>query len=339
MPAVIIGSHIDTVRNAGCYDGTLGVFAAFGVVETLIERGIRPRHPIDLVAFGDEEGVRFPTTLGGSRALAGTFDPASLAMADETGETLDSALRAFGCDPSGIAALTRPAGSVKAYLELHIEQGPVLEAEERPLGIVTAINGATRCRIRVTGFAGHAGTVPMSLRRDALAGAAEMILAIEELARKGPADDLVATVGRIETMPGAVNVIPGEARFTLDLRAPSDEVRRAALAQIDRECQAIAKRRNVGLAIEKFHDAPATACAPLVQNALAEAMTAQGLSLRYLPSGAGHDAMAMASLCPSGMLFVRCKEGISHNPAESITLEDAETAMAVMIEAVLGLSA
>lgn len=331
-PAIVIGSHIDTVRNAGRFDGTLGAFAALGVIEELALRGLRLPCAVELVAFGDEEGVRFPTTLGGSRALAGTFDTAALSAADEDGVTLEAALQAFGCDPAGIPALARKPGSVRAFVEMHIEQGPVLEAEDIPLGVVTAINGATRFKVELKGLAGHAGTVPMRLRQDALAAAAEMILAVERIGKAG--EELVATVGRIEAKPGAVNVIPGEVSFTLDIRAPLDADRRRAVKDIREALAAIAARRSIGITVTPSHDADATICDAGVQNAMAAAMADHGFAVRHLPSGAGHDAMAMAALCPVGMLFVRCKGGISHNPLESMTVEDAEAAMAVYLDTI-----
>jgi allantoate deiminase len=328
-PAIIIGSHIDTVRNAGRYDGALGVFAALGAIEALQQRGERLACPIDLVAFGDEEGVRFPTTLGGSRALAGMFDMASLDARDEDGVSLREALVQFGCDPTRIPALARRPGSVRAFVEMHIEQGPVLEAENLPVGIVAAINGATRLRFALAGMAGHAGTVPMALRRDALAAAAEMVLAVE--ARGHATPDLVATVGRMEVKPGAVNVIPGDVIFTLDARAPDDATRRRAIEDIIETTRSIAARRGLTLDMSHMHDADATPCDGPVQEAMAMALSDLGIQERRLPSGAGHDAMAMAALCPVGMLFVRCKGGISHHPDESMTVEDAEAAMAVFI--------
>jgi allantoate deiminase len=331
-PSVMIGSHCDTVRNAGIYDGNLGVFAALGVIEQLALRGERLRCPIDFIAFGDEEGVRFPSTLGGSRAIAGTLNMTALDLQDEDGISLHEALRQFGCDTSVIPALARQKGSVKAFLEMHIEQGPVLEAENLPLGIVSAISGATRAMITLTGLAGHAGTVPMALRQDALAAAAEMIVLVETIARTNAG--LVATVGKIEAKPGAVNVISGETVFTLDLRSAEDALRIEAVEAIREGFQDIARRRGIGMAFTKAHDADAVLCDPQVLNALEAAMDEAGHKQRQLPSGAGHDAMTMAALCPVGMLFVRCKGGISHHPLESITLEDAEAAMAVFEKAV-----
>ncbi|MBR0932714.1 allantoate amidohydrolase [Bradyrhizobium jicamae] len=331
-PALIIGSHIDTVRNAGKYDGNLGVAAGLVAVEELARRGERLPFAIEIVAFGDEEGVRFPVTLSGSRALAGAFDPTSLDQRDEDGVTLREALIAFGCDPDGIAAIARRPADVLGFLEVHIEQGPVLETERLPVGIVTAINGATRLAVEMRGVAGHAGTVPMALRRDALACAAEGLVAVEELARGD--EGLVATVGRIEARPGAVNVIPGEVRFTIDLRSPDDARRRAAVARIRERLAAIAAARDVALDIATTHEAGACACDPAIIAQVEQAVVRHGLRPLRLASGAGHDTMAVAALCPVGMLFVRCAGGVSHSPAEKITAADADVAMRVLLDTI-----
>src|SRR5262249_32739468 len=213
-PPLPLGSHIDTVRNAGKYDGNLGVLVAIAAVAELNRAGQRLPFPIEVIAFGNEEGVRFPVALTGSRTMAGTLDPAELDAEDEQGVSVRVALQHFGCNPFDIPSIPRRRDDVLAYVEIHIEQGPVLESEELPVGVVTAINGASRFEIEVGGHAGHAGTVPMGLRKDALAAASEMILAIERRAAATP--NLVATVGRIEIQPGAVNVIPERACFTLD---------------------------------------------------------------------------------------------------------------------------
>ncbi|MGQ7792333.1 allantoate amidohydrolase [Faunimonas sp. B44] len=334
-PALLIGSHIDTVRQAGRYDGPLGVLVGIAAVEEVAARGIRPAAAIEVIAFGDEEGVRFPTTLSGSRALAGAFDPASLDMRDEDGVTLREALLHFGCDPSGIASLARRPEDVVGYVEVHIEQGPVLEREGLPVGVVTAIAGATRATTEVRGEPGHAGTVPMALRRDALAAAAEMVLAVEAVGKSEP--DLVATVGRIAAAPGAVNVVAGRAEFTIDLRHPVDRRREAAFEEVGRRLSEIGRRRGVRAEMRLTHAAPAVPCSPWLIDALAAAVTAAGLPVRLLPSGAGHDAMALAPLCPIGMLFVRCRGGVSHNPAEAITAEDAGAALDVLLRLLLQL--
>ncbi|MCQ8239968.1 allantoate amidohydrolase [Rhizosaccharibacter radicis] len=332
-PALLLGSHVDTVRDAGRYDGTLGVLAALAAIELLRAEEWSPRAPVALLAFGDEEGVRWPVTLTGSRALAGILDiPTQLSARDADGIALGDALDAFGGDAAGLAAVALDRSRVRGFLEVHIEQGPVLEREALPLGIVTAINGASRFRLEVMGRAGHAGTVPMAGRSDALAAAAEMIVAIrrEGLARPG----ITATVGRMEIHPGAVNVIPGRAAFTLDLRAPEDAARADALSAIEEALSSIADEHGVSLEIVRTHDSPAAPCDPVLQDVLAEAVEAFGVRPRRLPSGAGHDAMAMAALCPMAMLFVRCRGGISHNPAESIEAEDAWLAVRVLAEAI-----
>jgi allantoate deiminase len=333
-PVVLLGSHIDTVRNAGRYDGNLGVVAAIEAVDRL--GGALPFH-VDVLAFGDEEGVRFPVTLSGSRAAAGTFDPAALDAVDDDGISLSTALAAFGADPAQAACAAYERGRALAFLEVHIEQGPVLEAERLPVGIVTAINGATRLLVSVSGQAGHAGTVPMGLRRDALAAAAEMIVAVREVG--SAQEELVATVGRIAARPGAANVIPGEVEFTIDVRAPQDGMRHAALSEIRRRMSGIAERHHVALTTGRSHEAAAVQCAPWLQERLAEAVAAEGVVPRRLASGAGHDAMAMAALCPVAMLFVRCRDGVSHNPAETILEADADTAVRVLARVLTGLQA
>ena len=328
---LILGSHIDTVRNAGRYDGALGVAVAIETVDLLRRRGAALPFGVEVVAFGDEEGVRFPHTLTGSRALSGSFDPAALDDIDSGGITLRDAIQNFGGDPDGFAALARRPADTLGYLEVHIEQGPVLDHENLAVGVVTAIAGATRLTLEVGGTAGHAGTVPMHLRHDALAAAAEMVGLVEALALADPA--VVATVGQFEARPGAVNVIAGAVRFTVDLRSPDDTARRTALARLDETLNACATRRGVTLAATPFYDVAAAPCGPALQEALARAIAREGLPVRHLPSGAGHDGLAMAALCPIGMLFVRCQGGISHNPAESITAADADTAVRVLVGA------
>lgn len=325
LPCLMLGSHLDTVRDAGRYDGMLGVLSAIECVAALNATGTRLPFAIEVVGFGDEEGVRFGSTLLGSRAVAGTFDIALLDKPDADGIRMRDALAAFGLDPAQYPSVARRPGAVLAYAELHIEQGPVLEAAGLPVGVVTAINGGNRFDVALTGMAGHAGTVPMGLRRDALAAAAECVLAVERIAAAMP--DVVGTVGRIEVLPGAMNVIPGQARFSLDVRAPTDEQRHASVAAIRAEFAAIAKRRNVDLAIASLWDARTAPCAPDLQRQLAAAVADEGVRVHHLPSGAGHDGMAIIDLAPIGMLFVRCAGGISHNPAEAVTLEDVATGL------------
>ncbi len=329
-PALLTGSHIDTVRDAGAYDGNLGVALPIACIGELHAQDERLPFAVEVIAFGDEEGVRFPTTLSGSRAIAGTFDPSVLALKDEAGVTLADALRAFGSDPDSVVGEARRREDVLAFVEVHIEQGPVLEDAGLPVGVVTAISGAGRFTIEVGGVAGHAGTLPMGLRRDALAGAAEMLLAIER--RAGGSEGLVATAGCLEVSPGAANVVPGRVQFTLDIRAPDDSLRYAAFDNIRDTIEAIARHRNLALAIEEFHEARAVACAPALMMQLEGAIKRCGQRPLRLPSGAGHDAMAMAALCPVAMLFLRCGGGVSHNPAESVTPEDVDVAAQVFLD-------
>ena len=336
IPTLILGSHIDTIRDAGRYDGCLGVVMAIEAAAALRQAGERLPFAIEVIAFGDEEGVRFPETLSGSRAVAGSFDAAVLDTIDRDGISLRDALVRFGCDPALISSLARAPEDVLGYLEIHIEQGPVLEAEGLPVGIVTAIAGASRFRARVTGTAGHAGTVPMRLRQDAFAAMAEMTCTLERLAHDTPG--LVATVGHVEVRPGAVNVIPGQAAFTVDIRNPDDGVRKTAIGTMRERFAEIATRRGVTLDLEEFYAEAAAPCAPVFRAGLARSVRNRGVRALELPSGAGHDGLAMAGLCPIGMLFVRCAGGISHNPAESVTEGDIEVALDVLIDFLRNLS-
>jgi allantoate deiminase len=331
-PAILIGSHIDTVIDAGRYDGNLGVLAAIAVAAELRDRGERLSHAVEVVAFGEEEGSRFPAHILTSSALIGAVGPDLLEVRDADGISVREALAQAGGDADAYRDCVRPKGEIAAFVELHIEQGPILEAEGKALAAVTAINGSVRSRVTVTGFAGHAGTVPMGRRRDALAAASEMILAVERIGGSEP--DLVATVGRIAALPGAPNVIPGRVAFPIDMRSPSDAVRDRAHAALVPALHEIARRRGVELEVDTYQTNAATALDPLVIDAVAEAIAACGQEPLRLPSGAGHDAMIMAHHCPSAMIFLRCKDGISHNPAESITAEDADLGVRALLEAV-----
>jgi allantoate deiminase len=327
---LLIGSHLDSVIDAGRYDGPLGVIAGILAVEHFAHmRRLRP-FGIDVLAFGDEEGSRFPATLASSSACAGVFERETLTLADPGGVTLEAALRAYGKDPADIPAAAY-GNDAAAYVEVHIEQGPVLEARGQPLGVVTGIVGQSRIRVTVTGEAGHAGTVPMTLRRDAYAGSAEMALALEAIAREHPEDGMVGTVGRIELAPGAVNIIPATAVFTVDLRALTDALRDAAVRRFEEQCRRIAAARRLSVSFETFHEIATAHCAPALQELLAASIAGLGHDPVMLPSGAGHDAQVMARLCPSAMLFVRCRGGISHNPAEFTSIEDMGVAIAALI--------
>jgi allantoate deiminase len=329
LPCLMLGSHLDTVRDAGKYDGMLGVVSAIECVASLAARELRLPFAVEVVGFADEEGVRFNATLLGSRAVAGTFDPANLERTDAEGKSMREALAEFGLDAGAIGSAARRRADLLAYVELHIEQGPVLESEGLPVGVVTAINGGNRFAVEVTGMAGHAGTVPMRLRRDALTAAAECVLAVELLT--GSEHDLVGTVGKIDALPGAINVIPGRVRFSLDVRAPTDLQREGAVRALSGAFADIARRRRIGIELKPVWEAKTAACAPWLQDQLAAAIEAEGLPSRRLPSGAGHDGMAMVAIAAIGMLFVRCKGGISHNPAEALAAADAEVAARVFL--------
>ena len=328
-PALVIGSHLDSVRDAGAYDGPLGVMLGIECVAALHAEGRRLPFAIEVIGFGDEEGSRFPAAMLGSRAVAGTLPPGAADMADAEGIGVDGALREFGSRAEALATAARAPGTMLAYLEAHIEQGPVLEAEGLALGTVTGIAAQLRLEVTVTGVAGHAGTVTMPLRRDALAAAARMVAAIEDIALADHSE-LVATVGRMAVAPGAANVIAGEVRFTVDIRAGTTERRDRAAAAIGKAMRAIARERDVALAVATIHDLPPTPCDPRLMELLDTAILATGQPARRLMSGAGHDAMAMAALGPVAMLFLRCAGGISHHPAEHVDPADADAALAAM---------
>ena len=333
LACLMLGSHYDTVRDAGKWDGPLGLITAISCVADLNRRGKRLPFAIEVTGFADEEGVRFASTLLGSRAVAGTFDESVLNARDAAGMSMREALKDFGLDPDHIGAAARTRRELLAYLELHIEQGPVLEAEGLPVGVVTAIAGATRMAARLTGMAGHAGTVPMTLRRDALAGAAECIGTIEEFCCTDM-NGLVGTVGYVHAQPGATNVIPGQVSFTIDVRAPTDAHRKRAVADIVRRIEAVAGRRDLALQLDVTHENRTAPCASWLQTQVAEAIVAEGLRVFELPSGAGHDGMAMIDIADVGMIFVRCRGGISHHPAEHVELADADAGARVLLRVI-----
>ena len=330
---LITGSHYDTVVNAGRFDGRLGVLLPIVAAMDLRQRKVSLPYHLEVIAFADEEGVRFNTTFIGSSAVAGSFDPKMLDCRDAAGVTMREAIRDAGGDPTTIPSIARDPASLLGYIEVHIEQGPVLLDAQQPLGVVTSIAGSVRYRLSITGLAGHAGTVPMHMRRDAAAAAAEMVLAVERRCSGQPG--LVGTVGRLEVPGGAVNVIPGKCELTLDLRAGTDSTRDAALGAVLAEVRSIATRRAVQVECHKLMQAAATPCAASFQSMLAASITRVTHETRppSLPSGAGHDAMKMAAVTPVGMLFVRCGNGgISHHPAESLEVGDAELAARVFTD-------
>lgn len=328
-PALLIGSHIDSVRNGGHYDGALGVLLGVDCVAALNAAGRRLSFAVEVIAFGDEEGSRFPASMCCSRAVAGTADPAAMAMRDADGVSLADAFSAFGLPATDLQAAAWRPDEVLAYLEAHIEQGPVLEAEDLPLGVVTAIAAQKRLSVRLTGAAAHAGTTPMGLRRDPAPAVAEAILAVERICRGGQGG-LVGTVGRMSALPGAFNVIPGAAEFSMDVRAEASATRDEAVARIMAEIEAIAARRGLGCSVELLQDLPESPCDPRLTARLEAAVRTAGARPRRLQSGAGHDAMTMAALCPTAMLFIRCQGGVSHHPAEAVRTDDCELAAHAM---------
>jgi allantoate deiminase len=319
---LVIGSHVDTVPDAGAYDGVLGVCLGLELVQNAKQRELA----IEVIAFSEEEGVRFGVPFIGSRAVAGRFDPSLLSLKDADGITLESVIRNYGLDPEKITEAVLDA-NVAAMLEIHIEQGPVLEAENLSVAAVSSIVGQTRMSLRFAGHANHAGTTPMYLRCDALAGAAEWIAAVERLANE--TDGLIATVGKIEVEPNAGNVIPGVATVSLDLRRSTDSARAAALEMLLARANEIARRRSLRLESKRLMDQPAVPMDQRLTALLVEAMKANNLPPRRMPSGAGHDAMVMAARVPTTMLFLRSPGGISHHPDEAVREEDVENALSV----------
>ena len=328
---LLIGSHIDTVIDAGMFDGPLGVIAGILAAEHFAKAGRKLGFGLDVLAFGDEEGSRFAKTLSSSLAVAGAFDSERLDLTDAGGMTFRDAIAAYGKAADAIPAAAYGRDTAAAYVEVHIEQGPVLEHRGQALGVVTAIAGQTYINIEFLGEAGHAGTVPMLLRRDALAGAAATVLLAEKMARDTQGE-VVATVGVLRIPNAAGNVVPGNVALIVDIRSGSDEARHKFVAAFKAEIRALAERRHLGVTMTDTRNVPTTPCDPSLQDGLAGAIRAGGGGEPIrLVSGAGHDGMAMAKLCPVAMLFVRCRGGISHNPAEYASPLDMGLAVAALI--------
>ena len=325
---LLIGSHLDSVRDAGRYDGPLGVLVAIACIQRLHDAGERLPFAIEVVGFCDEEGVRFQTTYLGSRALAGTLTAADLARVDAQGVSIAEAMRRFGGNPEHLDLARREVHELIGYIEVHTEQGPVLDRMALPVGVVTGIVGQTRATLTFAGRAGHAGTTPPSLRQDALAGAAHVILLVETLMRREPG--LLATVGQIEIQPGASNVIPGLARLTVDLRHADNAVREHFMELLAAGARHMARQRRLEVKHEIVQSTSSIGCAPEFISLLKQAAQSHVPQVVELPSGAGHDAAALAALTPVGMLFVRCKDGLSHHPDESVQAEDVAVAVGVL---------
>ena len=336
---LLLGSHLDTVRDAGKYDGALGVLLPIAALTELRLRGVRLPFAVEVLGFSEEEGVRFASAYLGSKGFCGKLTAADLKLRDAEGVTVQRALDGWNGSNSsqrvGVNALHLPkpahrTSNLLGYFEAHIEQGPVLEAKNLSVGVVSAIAGQSRFRITWTGKAGHAGTTPMDLRRDAFAGAAEFAVGVEAIARRIPG--LVATIGALKVSPGAANVIPGEVTHTLDVRHARDSVRRSALLRIGRFSTQVARRRKLRRSWQRTQDDGAVACSPALTAQLARSVRAvQGRSVSLI-SGAGHDGVVVSALAPVAMLFVRCRGGLSHHPDEFAAAKDLGVASQVTVD-------
>jgi len=335
-PAVLVGSHLDSVLGGGDFDGPLGVIGGIEVLQIMDEEGVETERPVEVVAFTDEEGARFSLGMIGSRALTGELSQEDLRHEDQDGVSVAEAMRGAVLDPARIGEAARSSDSLAAYLELHIEQGKVLEAEGLPVGVVTGIAGPVWLDLSFAGEAGHAGTTPMGARRDALAAAAEVVGIIEEEA--SATGSTVGTVGRIGARPGGINIIPGRVELSLDLRDIDGAVRDRVEGRIRERAGEACERRGIGLEFEELQRLPPAPCSAEIQAAIAAACEREGMRPFTLPSGAGHDGMHVAGLCPMGMIFVRSRDGISHNPKERSSPEDCEAGCKVLYSTVLDLA-
>ncbi|HEY0070197.1 MAG TPA: allantoate amidohydrolase [Chloroflexia bacterium] len=325
---LVLGSHLDSVRDAGKYDGPLGVLVAIACVQALHDAGKRLPFAVEVAAFADEEGLRYHTSYLGSRVYAGSFDPEYLGLTDSEGVSLGEAIREFGGDPGALHADRRDAEDLLGYCEVHIEQGPVLEALDLPVGVVSAIAAQNRFDVTFRGVAGHAGTVPMHLRKDALCAAADFVLAVEAVAREQAG--AVGTVGQLAVQPGASNVIPGSVTLSLDVRHQDGSMLALICERLREGAEGIGGSRGVALEWELLQSNNSVPCSGGLSGKLARAIELGGYTAHYLPSGAGHDGVIMSEITPVAMLFVRCKGGISHNPAEAVAVEDVRVAIEVL---------
>src|SRR5215210_625262 len=335
-PAVLVGSHVDSVYDGGNFDGSLGVLAGIEVAQTMQEGSIETDHPVEVVAFTDEEGARFSFGMIGSRALAGTLSGEDLQHEDSDGISIADAMRDYGLDPERIAQAARPRDSLAAYLELHIEQGRVLEGEGLPVGVVTGIAAPVWRRLVFTGETGHAGTTPMEMRHDALAAAVEVVAVVEDEA--SATGTSVGTVGQMSVEPGGINIIPGRIDLSLDLRDIDEETRDLVEARILESARELCERRGVGFETEVLQRMTPVSCSETVRGAVRAACEGFGLGTYDLASGAAHDGMQLVGLCPVGMIFVRSKDGVSHNPDEWSSKEDCTAGADVLYQTTLDLA-
>lgn len=331
-PSIHLGSHYDTVINAGKYDGPLGVLLSIAAVEILRLEGYEPKHPINVLAFCDEEGVRFRSTFLGSSYFCGTFETGFLDNLDDDGNTMRSLLEARGFDTTSINKKKPLIGADDLFLEAHIEQGPILEQLALPLGVVSGIAAQSRIQVVITGESGHAGTTPLDIRRDALTTAAEMILAVESAFSDNP--NARATVGQINNYPNSINAIPGKVEFMIDLRHPVTAGLNQMRAALLEELIAIAKRRTTEYEVSLLQSVDSITCAPEIQQAMSKALARNQDRVTTFTSGAGHDALKIAQTCRTGMLFVRCRNGLSHHPDEYCSPEDIKVALGAWLDTI-----
>lgn len=335
LPAVVTGSHIDTVYNGGKYDGTIGVVTGLELIRTLNEKNIRTKHPIEIIIFACEESARFGVSTIGSSALIGEFQQEYLTLTDKDGISLESALLQFGYNVNNINAVKRKKEDIKIFYELHVEQGPVLEKEKKQIGVVTGIATPTRFQIEIIGEAAHSGSTPMDLRKDALLGAAEMILALERSANAEKDHGTVATVGTCEVIPGAMNVVPGKVEMSIDIRSISSTSKDRVVTQLFQTISQIENKRSLTFCVHPLYDEEPINIDDNIVKRLVELCEKLKFSYRKMPSGAGHDAMMMAKAFPTGLIFVPSKDGISHNKDEYTSKEQIYAGAMLLKEAIL----
>ncbi|MFM1653671.1 M20 family metallo-hydrolase [Brevibacillus sp. B_LB10_24] len=337
-PVLMIGSHLDSQPYGGRFDGVAGVLGGIEAVATLHEAGIVPERPIEVVSFCDEEGWRFNKGLFGSRGILDRLEEGELQRADKDGITREQALREFGCDPDRFSESIYPPGSIHAYLELHIEQGPILDKQAQPVGIVTGISGPLWLTVTLKGFAGHAGSVPMPLRQDALVGAAEVILALNRIVQQEQGSPAVGTVGNLRVFPDSRNIIPEEVVFTIDLRDIDLDRRKRYEQQLLEVMESVAEQHRLTLEIREDTNSEPRYCADWIKEIMREESRQMGLTPPELMSGPFHDALALSYACDYGMIFIRCRDGISHNPAEYSSDEDLALGTELLYRTVLGMA-
>ncbi len=337
LPVVMMGSHLDSQPYGGRFDGVAGVLCAIEVMQTLSENGVKPRRSIHVISFADEEGWRFNKGLFGSRGILGKLEDGELERTDKEGITRRQALLDFGCDPNKFKESEYQPGSIHCFLELHIEQGPVLDMAHKPIGVVTGISGPIWWTVKLKGMAGHTGSVPMPIRRDPMVGAAEIILAVNEIANQVPGAPTVGSVATIQVFPASRNIIPESCTFTVDLRDIDLERRNRYEKQLLARIESIAKKHNLSYEMSEDTRSDPRYCADWIKALIKKECDSLGLDAPELMSGPFHDALALSYACDYGMIFIRCKDGISHNPLEYSSYEDLALGAEVMYGTVLGI--